>query len=267
MAYEAGNKIAGMIFAAGLGTRLAPLTHSMPKALVKVAGKPMLEHVILRFKKAGIERIVINVHHFPEAIKNFLKNNDNFGADIVISDETEKLLDTGGALAAAASMFDGYDHIVVHNADIFTDADICEILNAHIRKRTDATLLVRKRDTTRYLYFDSDNYRLKGWCNTKTGQTLPVGFNPGPAILEHENPLLLQRAFGGIHVLSVSILPKLKAYGANEPFSVIPFYVDICDRLNIHGFESEQSYYWYDIGNIERLNAVNALFNTTDTNG
>ena len=157
----AGMKQA-MIFAAGLGTRLKPLTDTMPKALVRVGGQPLLWHVIMKLKKAGYERIVVNVHHFASQITDYLAANDHFGLDIRISDETEALLETGGGIKKALPLFDPSEPILIHNVDILSNLD----LNA---LPMDAPLLVvSERKTKRYLMFD-DEMRLHGWTNIETG--------------------------------------------------------------------------------------------------
>ena len=156
-----------MIFAAGLGTRLKPLTDHMPKALVPVAGKPMLEHVILKLIASGFDEIVINVHHFAEQIIDFLKEKNNFGIKIWISDETEELLDTGGGIKKASSLLN--EPFLVHNADILSNVDLKTLYDFHIASENDATLLVSPRKTVRYLLFNQTN-RLCGWINKDTLQ-------------------------------------------------------------------------------------------------
>ena len=156
-----------MIFAAGLGTRLRPLTDNKPKALVEVAGKPMLERVILRLKRSGVDEIVVNVHHFGQQIIDFLYANDNFGVTIHVSDEREELLDTGGGILKARKWLDGGEPVIVHNADILTDFDLDEMMCQHVASEAVATLLVAERDTARYFVFN-DAMRLQGWTNIKT---------------------------------------------------------------------------------------------------
>ena len=152
-----------MIFAAGLGTRLKPLTDTMPKALVRVGGQPLLWHVIMKLKKAGYERMVVNVHHFANQIVDYLAAHDHFGLDIRISDETEALLETGGGIKKALPLFDPESPILIHNVDILSNLD----LNA---LPMDAPLLVvSERKTKRYLMFD-DEMRLQGWTNIETGE-------------------------------------------------------------------------------------------------
>ena len=153
-----------MIFAAGLGTRLKPLTDRMPKALVRVSGKPLLEHTIERLRMAGCKNIVVNVHHFANQIIDFLNAND-FGIDIRISDETEQLLDTGGGIKKAAPLFDSESPILIHNVDILSNVDLHAFYDrvalAERQSQVDALLLVSGRKTKRYLIFD-ETMRLVG---------------------------------------------------------------------------------------------------------
>ena len=141
-----------MIFAAGLGTRLKPLTDTIPKALVRVGGEPLLWHVIMKLKKAGYERIVVNVHHFAQQITDYLAANNHFGLDIRISDETEALLETGGGIKKALPLFDQESSILIHNVDILSNIDFDELALAE--PALDALLVVSSRQTKRYLLFD-----------------------------------------------------------------------------------------------------------------
>ena len=164
-----------MIFAAGLGTRLRPLTDNMPKALVLVGGKPMLERVILNLIKYGFDDITINIHHFGGQIIDFIKANNNFGVTIHISDERDELLDTGGGILKARNFLDGNEPFLVHNADILTDLNLKEFYDYHLGNNADATLLTASRNTARYLLLDDTN-RLHGWINKNTGELKPQGF-------------------------------------------------------------------------------------------
>ena len=164
-----------MIFAAGLGTRLRPLTDTMPKALVRVGGEPLLWHVIMNLKAGGFERIVVNVHHFADQIIDYLKANSNFGLDIRISDESNQLLDTGGGIRKAAPLFDPSSPILIHNVDILSNTNLAKLYDSAANH--DATLLVSKRETSRYLIFD-DEMRLREWINVKTGEKKPQSPHP-----------------------------------------------------------------------------------------
>ena len=146
-----------MIFAAGLGTRLKPLTDNKPKALVEVGGKTMLELVILKLKEAGFNEIVINIHHFGQQIIDYLKANNNFGLTIHISDERDYLLDTGGGIKKATPFLMGNEPFLEHNVDIFSNVDLRQLYENHLKSGATATLLVSQRKTARYLLFNKEN--------------------------------------------------------------------------------------------------------------
>lgn len=233
-----------MIFAAGLGTRLRPLTDNMPKALVPVAGKPMLERVILRLKEAGFNDITVNIHHFGEQIIGFLRAHDNFGTDIHISDERDVLLDTGGGIKKARPFLDGNEPFLVHNADILTDIDLTAFYRHHLESDAEATLLVSERKTSRYLLFD-DNYHLHGWVNKSTGEVKPEEFI-------YQQGRLRELAFGGIHVISPSLFRFMDDEQWTGKFSIIPFYLSVCRKTHIQGYPL-QGFQWFDIGKPETL--------------
>lgn len=242
-----------MIFAAGLGTRLRPLTNDRPKALVEVGGKPMLEHVISHLAQAGFDDITINIHHFGEKIIEFLKGKGNFGLNIHISDERDLLLDTGGGILKARPFLDGNEPFLVHNADILTDLDLNAMVAAHKANSATATLLVKQRETQRYFVFDHAR-RLNGWINKKTGETRP-------ATLSYNEGEMMERAFGGVHVISPSIFPLLEKFSqGNEVFSITPFYIEQCSECHIQGYESPTPYNWLDVGKPETLEEANKLF-------
>lgn len=215
-----------MIFAAGLGTRLKPLTDHMPKALVPVAGRPMLEHVILKLKAAGFNELVINIHHFGEQILDFLRANQNFGLTIHISDERDCLLDTGGGIRKAEPFFRGNEPFLVHNVDILSDTDLKALYEYHRQSGNDATLLASRRKTIRYLLFD-DEKRLCGWINKDTLQTKPEGFAYNP---EHHH----EYAFSGIHVISPSLFHYMDERWTGK-FSIMDFYLQTCREARIRG--------------------------------
>ena len=232
-----------MIFAAGLGTRLRPLTNDMPKALVPLDGIPMLQRVICNIKDCGISDIVVNIHHFGQQIIDFLDRNHNFGANITISDERDLLLDTGGGILKAKSLLDGDEPFLVHNADIFTDLNLKDIINYHKHSNADVTLLAKQRNTQRYLVFNEQN-RMIGWTNISTGETKPANLS-----LNGTHHLL---AFGGIHVISPSIFDSLSKYATEPKFSIMQYYISSCGSINIQGFNPD-GYHWFDIGKIETL--------------
>lgn len=249
-----------MIFAAGLGTRLRPLTDDRPKALVEVAGKPMLQRVVENLVQHGFDDITINVHHFGEQIIDFVAKNNNFGIDIHISDERGMLLDTGGGILKAREWLDGDEPFLVHNADILTDLNLRNFYDYHCLHSADATLLTKQRITARYLVCDAGN-RLCGWINKSTGQTLPDGFSYSTA---HYSEM----AFGGIHVISPSVFPRLEEYARltaghedamEVKFSIVPFYVAMCRELKIMSYAPD-GYRWFDVGKPETLALASEAF-------
>ena len=229
-----------MIFAAGLGTRLKPFTDHMPTALVPVAGKPMLEHVILKLKSFGVDELVINVHHFAQQIIDFLKEKDNFGIKIWISDETEELLETGGGIKKAAPFFD--EPFLVHNADILSNVDLKAMYDYHLTSGNDATLLVSPRETVRYLLFNETN-RLCGWVNKDTLQTKPEGFVYQPEIQK-------EYAFGGIHIISPTLFKYMEGWSGK--FSIMDFYLQTCQKAQLGGYIKDDLHL-IDIGKLETL--------------
>ncbi|MCM1137075.1 MAG: nucleotidyltransferase family protein [Muribaculum sp.] len=232
-----------MIFAAGFGTRLRPLTDNCPKALIEVGSVPILQRVILKLKNAGVNGIVINVHHLAYQIVDFLKQNNNFGIDIHISDESDLLLDTGGGILKARKWLDGSEPFIVHNVDIFTDFDILKMMKVHETSNADVTLLVDHRITSRHLLFCGN--RMIGWENTKTGEVRsPWNIDD----LHDVTPI----AFGGVHIINPMIFKYLEQE-KEKVFSITPFYVQHCELLDISGFTPHSHYNWVDIGRPESL--------------
>jgi len=230
-----------MIFAAGLGTRLKPLTDNLPKALVPIAGKPLLEHVILKLKAAGFNEIIVNVHHFPELIIQFLKQNNNFGMRIEVSDERDELLDTGGGIRNAAWFFDDGKPFLVHNVDILSDVNLTELYNQHIVAEALVTLVVSKRDTYRYLLFD-DSKSLCGWINEKTGETKPRGITD----ISSFNKL----AFAGIQILSPKVFELMQ--DLKPKFPIMDFYLSNAETQIINGFVPKD-FKMMDVGKLDVL--------------
>ena len=230
-----------MIFAAGLGTRLKPLTDHMPKALVPVAGKPMLEHVIRKLIAAGCDEIVINVHHFADQIIDFVKANNNFGITIHISDETDMLLDTGGGIKKASSFF--HEPFLIHNVDILSNIDLKSLYEYHLTSGNDATLLVSPRKTVRYLLFDEGN-QLCGWVNKDTLQTKPEGFVYQPEVQK-------EYAFSGIHIVSPSLFNYMGENWTGK-FPIMDFYLQTCQEAQLGGYAKEDLQL-IDIGKPETL--------------
>ena len=240
-----------MIFAAGLGTRLKPLTDHMPKALVPVAGKPMLEHVINKLIAAGVDGIVINVHHFAQQIIDFLKEKDNFGIQIWISDETGELLETGGGIKKASPYFN--EPFLVHNADILSNLDLKAMYDFHVASGNNATLLVSPRKTARYLLFNEEN-KLCGWVNKETLQTKPEGFVYQPETQK-------EYAFGGIHIISPSLFKYME--GWTGKFSIIDFYLQTCQQAQLGGYIKEDLQL-IDIGKLDTLTKAEEFIHSTN---
>ncbi len=231
-----------MIFAAGLGTRLKPLTDTMPKALVPVGGQPLLWHVIQKLKASGFDRIVINVHHLAQQIVDYLKANNNFNIDIRISDETEMLLETGGGIKKALPLFDSQSPILIHNVDILSNIDLAAIYDEAQQSNVDALLMVSWRKTKRYLLFDEEMI-LDGWTNIETGEIR----SPYPA----NNPSdLKQMAFSGIHIISPHVFPLFQEMP--ERFGIIDFYLKYCHQCAFMGKEMKDLRLM-DVGKIDTL--------------
>lgn len=217
------------ILAAGVGSRLRPITDTIPKALVPVCGTPMLQHVILRLKSLGFDDFVINVHHFANQIIDFLEANNDFGVNVAISHEENALLDTGGAILHAAPLLGNNEPVLIHNVDILSNCDLMTLVDAHNKSGADATMLVSDRVSSRYLLFDND-MRLHGWINKATGALKPEGF-------DYVHGKYIERPYDGIQVFSPSIINRMRTDGLNGKFSIVDFYLDRADSLNIIGME------------------------------
>ena len=229
-----------MIFAAGLGTRLGPLTDNRPKALVELNGKPLLFHCIENLKRFGVTEFMVNVHHFGDQIIDYLKSND-FGVDVKISDERDFLLDTGGGLKRAFETFGGEDPLIVHNVDIFSNADIKALYETHLANEAEATLLCSHRDSSRQL-ISSEDGRLRAWKNLKTDET-----KGDVTVFEEPNN---QLAFAGIHIINPSLLRKMSDFP--DKFSIIDFYLDMAPSHNIQLHESA-GLQLIDVGKVDAL--------------
>lgn len=225
-----------MIFAAGLGTRLKPLTDTMPKAMVPVGGSPLLQYVINKIRNAGISDIVVNVHHFADQIIDYTKGDEH----IFISDETDILRETGGAIRHAAPLLFNDDYILIHNVDILSNVDLQKFVN--IDATVEAQLLISRRETQRYLLFD-DDMRLVGWINTKTGEVKTPYEN-----LNIEE--CKKFAFAGIHLFGTRLLKEMKSW--SEKFSIIDFYLAMCAEHKIIGY-IQPDLQLLDVGKLDTL--------------
>ena len=254
-----------MIFAAGLGTRLKPLTDTLPKALVPLAGKTLLQWQIERLKAAGITDIVMNVHHFADKIIDYLRQNDNFGCNIQVSDERDMLLETGGGLRKAQPLLSSSpltslpnslitsSPILACNVDILSNIDIPALLRAYNPEEM-GLVVVMPRDTQRYLVFD-DTQRLCGWTNITTGEVR------GP-IANSQYPIANTRnlAFSGMQVLNPRIFSCMDELVAlkGEKFSLIDLYVHIAEKEVLRAYIPE-NYRMMDVGKISQLSEAEAF--------
>lgn len=256
-----------MIFAAGLGTRLKPLTDRIPKALVRVGGKPLIEYVLKNLVAAGSKRIVVNVHHFANQIIEYLQQND-FGVDIRVSDETEMLLDTGGGIKNAAPFFNTSEPVLIHNVDILSNVDLRALYNyaceAEIEQKVDAVLLVSLRKTKRYLIFNKD-MRLVGWTNVDTGEvkspyetlhelsfTQPYDNNN----VTNEQYGYTLFAFSGIHVIGNKVFEAMNECSAKFP--IMDFYLQYAKDLHFVG-KVKNNLKLMDVGKLDTLAEADAF--------
>lgn len=214
-----------MIFAAGLGTRLKPLTDTMPKALVPYNGVPMLEGVISTLKDAGFDNFVVNVHHFADMVEEFISDHNSFGVKVRTSSERDLLRDTGGGIRHAAELLEGCGPVLVHNVDIITNLDYSDIMSHHFDSDL-ATLVVSERKTSRYLLFDSSD-RLVGWTNISTGEVRTPYENLDVKACR-------MYAFAGIHIISPAIFELMASWP--EKFSIMDFYLKVCKSYPVRAF-------------------------------
>ena len=250
-----------MIFAAGLGTRLKPLTDTLPKALVPLAGKTLLQWQIEKLKAAHITDIVINVHHFPDMIINYLKENDNFGCNILVSDERDMLLETGGGLRKAEALLSSGvqefkssgEGILICNVDILSNIDIPTLLQAYNPEEM-GIVVVSQRDTQRYLLFNEEN-RLCGWTNIATGEVR------GP-LSDNRYPIANTRklAFSGMQVLSPRVFECMDdiVEQKGEKFSLIDLYLSIAQKEILRAYIPE-NYRMMDVGKINQLSEAESF--------
>jgi N-acetyl-alpha-D-muramate 1-phosphate uridylyltransferase len=231
-----------MILAAGLGTRLKPFTEKHPKALFPINGKTLLQRNIEYLQLYGIKNVIINVHHFADQIIDEIKNNNGWGSNVVISDETNEVLETGGGLKKVAHFFiDTDEPFVLMNADMLTDLSIEKMYNFHSLNNPLATLAVTDRATSRYLMFD-DNNILCGWYNEKTS--------------EHKGKMGAKKAFSGIHIISPHIFSLIKEEGK---FSMIDLYLRLSEENKIMAFDHSNGKL-IDVGKPESGIAAATLF-------
>lgn len=252
-----------MIFAAGLGTRLKPLTDTMPKALVPVDGKPLLEHIARKLMASGIDEAVVNVHHFADQIEDWISRQDWICTDpadktpgkmlMQVSDEREALLETGGAILHARRYLEGCGSFLIHNVDIFSDCDF-DWFGSQVRSDAVATLLVSDRKTSRYFLFEPDTMRLAGWKNVLTGACIMADEAMDPDACK-------ALAFSGIHMHSDAVFDLLAQYVDEKGlasdtvaprFSIVDFYLWAASRASLYGVLAEELRL-LDIGKLDAL--------------
>lgn len=250
-----------MIFAAGLGTRLKPLTDVLPKALVPISGKPLLEHTCRKLMQSGINECVINVHHFADKIEEWVKLQSWMSCDgtaedsqmsVQFSDERSRLLETGGAILKARPYLEGCGRFLIHNVDILSDCDI-RWLESQVRPDAVATLLVSARKSSRYFLFHPDTMRLIGWKNVNTGDQILVDPQVDP-----ENCAAL--AFSGIHILSDNVFVLMDEYARESGlsddngirFPIKDFYLWAASRTPIYGVKAE-NLRLLDVGKLDAI--------------
>jgi MurNAc alpha-1-phosphate uridylyltransferase len=237
-----------MIFAAGLGTRLYPLTENCPKALVDINGKPLLWYAIKNVTDAGATRVVVNVHHFASQVIDYIDSKPfvNSNVEILISDEQDDLLETGGGLLKAASLFIPNQPILIFNSDVLTNVDLKQLIAFHRQGKSLATLMVERRKTSRYFLFDY-NGQLVGWENQSSGEKRLVRNVP-----EYEN-----LAFDGVQFVEYKMLKML---GEVRKFSITNGYLDLAKDEKVCGWQ-QWTGQWFDVGTPEKLDVANRSFN------
>lgn len=233
-----------MIFAAGLGTRLQPLTNDRPKALVELNGRPLLDHVLEKMKAAGVTRLVVNVHHYADMVEDFLNRREDCGMEILISDERNCLLDTGGGLLKARELFIPDQPVLIHNVDILSDVDLKDVMEKHIRRNADATLVVRPAHYGRVLRFNESG-ELKGWENQATGEQ---------KIVDKEFYTSQTYSFCGIQVVSPQHLAHITHRGV---FSIIDEYLAQARRTPL--FMYPHTGLFIDLGTPESITTASAM--------
>ena len=237
-----------MIFSAGLGTRFKPWTDKHPKALALVNGKSLLQRNIEYLQPSGIKDVIVNIHHFADQVEDALKKNNGWGSKVIISDERDELLDTGGGLLKAKELFPPGQRFITCNVDILTDLDINKLLAFHEEHKPLISFAVTNRKTSRYLLFD-DNNRLCGWRNTKTGEE--------KIAIPHVN--LFEKAYSCVVVFEYDIFRLMKENNFAGKFSLIDVYLKLAANYQILGYDHSRDRL-VDVGKPESLTVAEALF-------
>jgi NDP-sugar pyrophosphorylase family protein len=234
-----------MIFAAGLGTRFKPWTDKHPKALAPVNGKSLLQRNVEYLQQHGIKDVIVNIHHFGKQVIDAIKQNNGWGSDIVISDETNELLETGGGLLKAKDLFDRGTRFITCNVDILTDLDLNKLLAFHEEHKPLISFAVTKRKTSRYFLFDENN-RLCGWRNIKNGEERIVIAKPG----------LIEKAYSCVVVFESEIFSLIPFHGK---FSLVDVYLKLAADHLILGYDHTGDRF-VDVGKPESIPIAESLF-------
>lgn len=240
----------GMIFAAGLGTRLSPITDNKPKALVEVGGKPLLWHAINNFYNHGIRYIVVNVHHFPSQIIDYLQTVSWDGLKIAISDESDTLLDTGGGLVNARKLFMPHEPVLIGNADVLSNADLSHMMQFHKQHKPLVTLMTMQRPSTRQLVFNHDGL-LSGWVNHQNGDRITARNEQNT----HES------AFCGFHIVEQAFIDMLPQEGA---FPIMDAYLSRAAEVAIRESVMPPRCHWFDVGTVDKLEIAETFMVTNN---
>jgi NDP-sugar pyrophosphorylase family protein len=232
-----------MIFAAGLGKRLGKITETVPKALVDINGKTVLQQAVEKCSAFGFDDIIINVHHFADMVEDEVRRLNNMGFRISVSDERDKLLENGGGLYKARSFF-GNDPFLLYNVDIVSDLDLMSLYKLHLEKKGLATLAVRHRPGKRFLLIDKDG-QLRGWRNISTGEMI---------LEDVTEEGLSEIAFSSMHIVD----PEIFNYMSEGVYSMIDLYLKLAGKFNIYTFKHDEGY-WIDVGTPESLEYVRKL--------
>lgn len=227
-----------LIFSAGLGTRLAPLTDHTPKALVLLNGKPLLSYALAKCAEVGVTHAVVNIHHFGQQIIDYLATQHYDGMEIIISDERDFLLDTGGGLIKALPLFEARQPILLYNVDVFTSANLWEMKRYHYRHDGIATVMINRREGNRFFLFNEE-LELCGWENISTGEK----------IIARNEENLERWGFCGIHIVEYDFVEKL---GALRKFSITNGYLDLATNETIFGWSNWDGF-WFDVGSPQKL--------------
>ena len=240
-----------MIFSAGKGTRLRPVTRNIPKALVEVGQRTMLERSVTHCKTYGFHDIIINVHHFSEKIKEYLRNHNHFNLNITVSDESHQLLDTGGGLKQALWFFTNNEPFLVRNVDVLSNLNLRRLYEFHLSQQALVTLVVRERPSSRYLLFDREN-TLCGWENTKTKEIKLV----------RQAEKYKKLAFSGIQIADRGISEYMPD---DDVFSIMTTYLEAGKEKKIKAYIDRDSM-WFDIGNLENLEKARTIISKNEGN-